>query len=138
MASLLALLAGTFYGLIIGILPGAGATTGLIFVFSFITLFPDPYLAVIFVMAVVAASTTGDTYTGVLLGIPGANSAAATMVDGFPLAKQGRASYAISAAVTTSTVNGLLWGCLVFLLLPWTSTSPNWITALISPDKANP
>ena len=119
MASILALLAGTFYGLIIGIIPGAGATTGLIFVFSFITLFPDPYLAVIFVMAVVAASTTGDTYTGVLLGIPGANSAAATMVDGFPLALQGKATYAISAAVTTSTLNGLLWGSLVFFLLPW-------------------
>ena len=41
------------------------------------------------------------------------------MVDGFPLAQKGRAGYAISAAVTTSTVNGLLWGCLVFLLLPW-------------------
>ena len=119
MASLLALLAGTFYGLIIGILPGAGATTGLIFVFSFITLFPDPYLAVIFVMAVVAASTTGDTYTGVLLGIPGANSAAATMIDGFPLALQGQATYAISSAVTTSTLNGLLWGSLTFFLLPY-------------------
>tara|TARA_B100000683_G_scaffold269165_2_gene305611 strand:+ start:1357 stop:2790 length:1434 start_codon:yes stop_codon:yes gene_type:complete len=119
MASLLALLAGTFYGLIIGILPGAGATTGLIFVFSFITLFPDPYLAVIFVMAVVAASTTGDTYTGVLLGIPGANSAAATMIDGFPLALKGQATYAISSAVTTSTLNGLIWGSLTFFLLPY-------------------
>ncbi len=119
MAPLLALLAGTFYGLIIGILPGAGATTGLIFVFSFITLFPDPYLAVIFVMAVVAASTTGDTYTGVLLGIPGANSAAATMIDGFPLALKGQATYAISSAVTTSTLNGLIWGSLTFFLLPY-------------------
>jgi putative tricarboxylic transport membrane protein len=119
MAEILALLAGTFYGLLIGIVPGAGATTGLIFLFPFITMFPDPYLAVIFVMAVVAASTTGDTYTGVLLGIPGANSAAATMVDGFPLALQGKATYAISAAVTTSTINGLIWGALVFFLLPW-------------------
>jgi len=119
MPEIIALLSGTFYGLLIGIIPGAGATTGLIFLFSFITLFPDPYLAVIFVMAVVAASTTGDTYTGVLLGIPGANSAAATMIDGFPLALQGKATYAISAAVTTSTINGLLWGSLTFFLLPW-------------------
>ena len=119
METILALLAGTLYGLAIGIIPGAGATTGLIFLFPFMLMFPDPYLAVVFVMAVVAASTTGDTYTGVLLGIPGANSAAATMVDGFPLALQGKATYAISAAVTTSTVNGLLWGALVFLLLPW-------------------
>ena len=119
MPEIIALLSGTFYGLLIGIIPGAGATTGLIFLFSFITLFPDPYLAVIFVMAVVAASTTGDTYTGVLLGIPGANSAAATMLDGFPLALQGKATYAISAAVITSTINGLLWGSLTFFLLPW-------------------
>ena len=119
MAAILALIAGTLYGLLIGIIPGAGATTGLIFVFSFITLFPDPYLAVIFVMAVVAASTTGDTYTGVLLGIPGANSAAATMIDGFPLALKGQATYAISAAVTTSTINGLIWGSLTFFLLPY-------------------
>ena len=117
--ALLSLFLGIVYGLFIGIIPGAGATTGLIFVFSFITWFPDPYLAVIFVMAVVAASTTGDTYSGVLLGIPGANSAAATMVDGFPLALKGKATYAISAAVTTSTINGLLWGSLVFFLLPY-------------------
>ena len=114
MEALLALVLGTLYGLAIGVIPGAGATTGLIFVFSFITLFPDPYLAVIFVMEVVAASTTGDTYTSVLLGIPGANSAAATVVDGFPLALKGKATYTITAAVVTSTLNGLIWGTLVF------------------------
>jgi len=119
MQELIFLVLGTLYGLAIGIIPGAGATTGLIFLFPLITMFPDPYLAVIFVMAVVAASTTGDTYTGVLLGIPGANSAAATMVDGFPLALQGRATYAISAAVTTSTLNGLFWGSVVFFFLPY-------------------
>lgn len=113
------LLMGVLYGLLIGIIPAAGATTGLVTVFTFLHLFPDPYLAVIFCMAVVAASTTGDSYTGVLLGIPGANSAAATMIDGFPLAQQGKATYALSAAVTTSTLNGLLWGSLVFFLLPY-------------------
>ena len=123
METIAALIAGTLYGLVIGIIPSAGATTGLIALFGVIHYFAsEPYLGVIFLMAVVAASTTGDSFTGILLGIPGANSAAATMVDGFPLAQQGRASYAISAAVTTSTVNGLLWGGLVFLLLPWYSS----------------
>ena len=124
MTALLAILAGTVYGLIIGIMPGAGATTGLVALFPFVGYFMslgDPYLGIVFLMAVVAASTTGDTYTGVLLGIPGANSAAATMVDGFPLALRGRATYAITAAVVTSTVNGLLWGILVFAFLPWYS-----------------
>lgn len=121
MEILAAILAGTLYGLLIGIIPSAGATTGLVALFGFIGWFTafDPYLGVIFVMAVVAASTTGDSFSGVLLGIPGANSAAATMVDGFPLALKGKATYAITAAVTTSTVNGLLWGTLTFALLPW-------------------
>ena len=121
MEILAAILAGTIYGLIIGIIPSAGATTGLVLMFGFISWFTafDPYLGVIFVMAVVAASTTGDSFSGVLLGIPGANSAAATMVDGFPLALQGKATYALTAAITTSTVNGLLWGTLTFALLPW-------------------
>lgn len=117
-----AIIAGTFYGLAIGIIPGAGATTGLVALYPFVGLFlsmGDPYLGVVFLMAVVAASTTGDTYTSVLLGIPGANSAAATVVDGFPLAQKGYATYAISAAVTVSTINGVLWGALVFVLLPW-------------------
>ncbi len=120
MEEIYALLFGTFYGLIIGLIPSAGATTGLVALFGFISFFgADPYLGVIFCMAVVASSTTGDTYSGILLGIPGANSAAATMVDGYPLAKQGKATMALTAAVTTSTVNGLLWGTLTFALLPW-------------------
>lgn len=119
MEALAVLLAGTLYGMLIGIIPAAGATTGLVMLFGFMQYFTDPYLGVVFCMAVVAGSTTGDSITGILLGIPGANSAAATMVDGFPLALQGRATYAISAAVFTSTVNGLLWGSLVFMLLPY-------------------
>ena len=114
------LLAGIVYGLIIGLIPAAGATTGLITLFGLMPYFSDtPYLGVIFCVAVVASSTTGDSFSGVLLGIPGANSAAATMVDGFPLARNGEASRALSAAITSSTINGLLFGSLTFLLLPW-------------------
>jgi Uncharacterized protein conserved in bacteria len=123
METIIAVFAGTLYGLIIGIIPSAGATTGLVALFGFVGWFMsfDPYLGVVFIMAVVAASTTGDSFSGVLLGIPGANSAAATMVDGFPLALQGRATYALTAAIITSTVNGLIWGTLTFALLPWYS-----------------
>ena len=110
---------GVLYGLLIGVIPAVGATTGLVTVFAFLHLFPDPYLAVIFCMAVVASSTTGDSFSGVLLGIPGANSAATTMIDGHPLALQGKSTYALTAAITSSTVNGLLWGSLVFFFLPY-------------------
>lgn len=121
MTVLAAIVLGTLYGLVIGVIPSAGATTGLVAIFGFVSWFTavDPYLGVVFVMAVVASSTTGDSFSGVLLGIPGANSAAATMVDGFPLAQQGKATYALTAAIVTSTANGLIWGTLTFALLPW-------------------
>lgn len=91
--TIIALTAGTFYGLLVGVIPAAGATTGLVAALSFLPFFVDmPYIGVVFLMATVAASTTGDTFAGVLLGIPGASSAAATMVDGFPLSLQGRAT----------------------------------------------
>ena len=116
----IALVAGLFYGLAIGIIPAAGATTGLVALYGVIPYFLDyPMAGVVFLMAVVAASTTADSFTSILLGIPGSNSSAATIVDGFPLARKGQASYAISAAITTSTVNGLIWGILVFLFLPY-------------------
>jgi len=117
---LIFLFAGIFFGLIIGIIPAAGATTGLIALFGVMPYFvSDPYLGVIFCVAVVASSTTGDSFSGVLLGIPGANSAAATMVDGFPMARNGEASRALSAAITSSTLNGLIFGSLTFLFLPY-------------------
>ena len=117
---ILFLFLGIFYGLIVGLVPAAGATTGLITLFGFMPFFAsDPYLGVIFCVAVAASSTTGDSFSGVLLGIPGANSAAATMVDGFPMAQNGEASRALSAAITSSTLNGLFFGSLTFLFLPY-------------------
>jgi putative tricarboxylic transport membrane protein len=115
------LVAGIIYGLVIGIIPVAGATTGLITVFSFIGIFQygDPYAGVVFTTALVAASAIGDSFASVVMNIPGANGSAATMIDGFPLARQGRGAYALSAAITTSTVNGLLWGVIVFYMLPY-------------------
>jgi len=114
---MLELLLGTLYGLLVGIIPSAGATTGLVALFGFMHLFPDEYSAIIFIMATVAASTTADTFASVLLGIPGANSAAATIQDGHPLARKGKSELALSAAITSSTFNGLLWGFIVFVFL---------------------
>ena len=63
MEEIYALLFGTFYGLIIGLIPSAGATTGLVALFGFISFFgADPYLGVIFCMAVVAATIYNIIY----------------------------------------------------------------------------
>ena len=113
------LLAGTLYGFIIGVIPVAGAATGLVVLYGFLGHFMhDPYTLVIFTTAIVVACTIGDSFASVVMNIPGASGSAATMVDGFPLARQGQGARALSAAITTSTVNGIIWAALYFYFYP--------------------
>jgi TctA family transporter len=120
MIYLLWLLLGVLYGFIIGVIPVAGAATGLVAIYGFLYLFlGDPYALVIFTTAVVVSCTIGDSFASVVMNIPGAAGSAATMVDGFPMARNGEGARALSAAITTSTVNGILWGVLVFAFLPF-------------------
>ena len=119
----LILIIGILYGFIFGVIPVAGATTALITIYGFINYFySDPYLLVIFTTAVVVSSSIGDSFSSIMMNIPGAGGSAATMIDGFPMAKRGEGARALSAAITTSTVNGLVWGALVFFLLPYYSS----------------
>lgn len=122
MEYILWILLGTLYGFIIGIIPVAGAATGLVAIYGFLNYFlAEPYSLVVFTTAIVVACTVGDSFASVVLNIPGAAGSAATMVDGFPMARNGEGARALSAAVTTSTINGMLWGTMVFLFLPFYS-----------------
>lgn len=113
------LILGCAFGFFIGLIPVAGATTGLIAVYSFVSYFNDPYMLVVFTTAVVVTSSIGDSFCSVVMNIPGAGGAAATMIDGFPMSQRGEAARALSAAISTSWVNGMIWGILVFLFLPY-------------------
>jgi TctA family transporter len=120
MEYILSLILGTLYGFLFGIIPVAGAGVGLISIFGFIDVFrADPYLLVIFTTSMVVAAAIGDSFASVVMNIPGAAGSQATMVDGFPMTKKGQAARALSAALSTSTANGLLFGMLVFLFLPY-------------------
>jgi len=113
---------GTLYGMIIGIMPMAGATTGLLTVFSLSDQFlANPYLGIVFLTSLIASSSTGDSFTSILTGIPGSNTTAASIIDGYPLAQQGQAARAIGIAIMDSTINGILWGLVAFALMPFYS-----------------
>ena len=116
------ILAAVLYGGLIGLIPSAGPGKAIILLFSIIALFDFPggdYLFVLFSIVTVVSCSIGDSFASVLLGIPGASGSAATMVDGYPLAKQGRASYALSSAIFTSTINGVIFGALGLLIIPY-------------------
>ena len=64
------LLLGVAYGFFVGLIPVAGATTGLIAVYAFVHMFHDPYMLVVFTTAVVVTSSIGDSFCGVVMNVP--------------------------------------------------------------------
>ncbi|HEY5622443.1 MAG TPA: tripartite tricarboxylate transporter permease, partial [Gammaproteobacteria bacterium] len=66
-------------------------------------------------VGLVAVIPTSDTFTSVLMGLPGSSASQATVLDGFPLSQQGQAARALAAAFTASLVGGLV-GALILTL----------------------
>lgn len=105
------LVAGVLLGLSIGVLPGLGGIAGLSLVLPFM-FGMDPISGLALMVGLIAVVPTSDTFSSVLMGIPGSSSSQATVLDGFPLAKKGEAARALSAAFISSLYGGLL-GALV-------------------------
>ena len=106
MEHLLFLCIGVFLGLAIGIFPGLGGIAGLSLLLPFIYGM-DVTSALAMLIGLVAVIPTSDTFTSVLMGIPGSSGSQATVLDGFPLAKKGEAARALSAAFSASLFGGL-------------------------------
>jgi len=89
-------------------------------VFGFAPYFlSDPYAGIVFLTSITAACAAADSYTSILTGIPGASTTAACVIDGYPMTQRGEAGRAMGIAIFDSTVNGVLYGTLAFLLLPY-------------------
>lgn len=101
------LVLGVVLGLWIGILPGLGGIAGLSLLLPFIYGM-DPVSGLALMVGLLSTNTTSDTYSSVLLGIPGGASSQATVLDGFPLARQGQAARALSAAFICAIYSGLI------------------------------
>ncbi|AZQ68155.1 tricarboxylate transporter [Silicimonas algicola] len=100
------LFGGVLLGLSIGVLPGLGGIAGLALVLPFMYGM-DPVAGLALMVGLIAVIPTSDTFSSVLLGIPGSSASQATVLDGFPLAKQGHAARALSAAFASSLFGGL-------------------------------
>ncbi len=102
---------GVILGLIVGILPGLGGIAGLSLVLPFLYDM-QPSLALAMMIGLTSVTATSDTFPSVLIGVPGTSGSQATVVDGFPLAKRGEATRALSAAFSASLFGGC-FGALV-------------------------
>jgi TctA family transporter len=97
---------GVGVGLMVGVMPGLGGIAGLSLLLPFLYGM-DATSALAMLIGLVAVIPTSDTFTSVLMGIPGSSASQATVLDGFPLARQGQAARALSAAFMASLLGGL-------------------------------
>ena len=100
------LISGVLMGLVIGVIPGLGGLVGLSLLLPF-TYAMDPYAAIAMMLGLGSVTVTSDTIPAVLFGVPGTSGSAATILDGYPLARKGEASRAFGAAFTASGLGGL-------------------------------
>jgi len=102
---------GVLLGLVLGVIPGLGGLVGLSLLLPF-TFDMDAYTALAMMMGLSAVTVTSDTIPAVMFGVPGTVGSAATILDGYPMARKGEAGRAYGAAFTASVVGGL-WGALL-------------------------
>ena len=85
---------GVFLGTFVGVLPGIGplATIAILLPFTF---YLDPTTAIIMLAGIYYGSEYGGSITSILLNVPGGAASAVTALDGYPMARSGRAGVAL-------------------------------------------
>ena len=103
--NILAICLGGLWGLLAGALPGISTSMGVVLLLSF-TYALSPITAFCMLCAAYCGGITGGSITSILFGIPGEPSAIPTTIEGYALAKQGRAAYALWLFIICSIGGG--------------------------------
>lgn len=98
---------GTFLGIYIGAIPGLSVTMAVSILISF-TFSWDVHPAIALMIGIFMGGVYGGSRTAILLNIPGAPSAIATAMDGYPMAQRGEAGEAIGATTVMSFIGGFI------------------------------
>ena len=115
--NLLVGLAGLLLGTAIGVLPGLGGTNGVALLLP-LTFKLGATAAIILLASVYWGAIFGGAITSILFNIPGEPWSVATTFDGHPLAKQGKAGVALTAAFTSSFIGAFVSIILFTLFAP--------------------
>jgi len=108
---------GILVGTVIGIVPGLGGILGLSLILPF-TFGMDPTAAFALLLGMHAVVHTGGSIPSILINAPGTGPNAATCLEGFPLAEQGKGGRALGAALTASGVGGVIGALFMALVIP--------------------
>jgi len=100
-------LVGCFIGTLVGVLPGIGPASGIAILLPLTTVLP-PTSAIIMMAAIYYGAMYGGSTTAIVVNIPGEASSVPTAIDGYEMAKQGRAGPALAICAISSFVAGTL------------------------------
>lgn len=110
---------GVLLGTVVGMLPGIGPINAIaILIPVLFALGIPPESALILLAGIYYGSQYGNSISTILLNVPGTTSAVVTAIDGYPLARQGRAETALATAAVASFVGGTLSIFGLMLLAP--------------------
>ena len=115
--NLLLMMIGIVLGVIIGVLPGLGGANGVAILLP-LTFTMPPTSAIIMLSCIYWGALFGGAITSILFNIPGEPWSVATTFDGYPMAQQGRAGEALTAAFTSSFVGAFVAVVMITFLAP--------------------
>jgi TctA family transporter len=115
---LVLMVVGVLLGILVGVLPGLGAPNGVTLLLP-LTFTMEPVSAIILLSCMYWGALFGGSTTSILFNIPGEPSSVATTFDGYPMAHQGRAGEALTAAFTSAFFGALSGVLLITFLSTW-------------------
>lgn len=114
---LLFLVIGVVGGIIIGAIPGLSTTMAIALLLPFTFVLP-PLNGMMLLLGIYFATVYSGSIPAILLRIPGTPASAATLIDGYPMTRKGKAGQALMVSLVGSTLGGLIGGVLLLLFAP--------------------
>ncbi|MBU2937750.1 MULTISPECIES: tripartite tricarboxylate transporter permease [Pacificibacter] len=116
--NLLCILLGTVVGMVFGALPGLGTVIAVALLLP-VTFTLPPLAGILMLLATYQAGEYGGSISAILLGVPGTPQAAATVLDGYPMAQNESPGKALSYSLVSSSIGGIFGGLvLIFVSVP--------------------
>ncbi len=108
---------GVFLGTFIGVLPGIGSMAAIALILP-LTFYLDPTPALVMIAAVFYGAEYGGSTASILMNLPGTPAASITAIEGYPLAKKGRAGVALFSTAMASFGGGMIGLVVIIVLSP--------------------
>ncbi|HXX34563.1 MAG TPA: tripartite tricarboxylate transporter permease, partial [Thermodesulfobacteriota bacterium] len=108
---------GAVLGTLVGVLPGLGPVAAMSLLFP-VTLHIPPVSAIIMLAGIYYGAMYGGSTTSILVNIPGEAASAVTCIDGYQMARQGRAGVALGISAFGSFIGGTLTLIVLQMIAP--------------------